>query len=130
MSINKLTGQQEIFCREYVRCGIATQAYRAAYNVRETTKPESVWPAASRIMAQDKVRARIRAMQEELAEVTVGELVAGLRQSRDMALEDRNASAATGAVATLGRLKGYFKDDPGKAGDIHIHFAAELKGVL
>lgn len=34
------------------------------------------------------------------------------------------------ALVDIGKHLGMFKDDKDKPGDIHIHFAAELKGVL
>jgi len=126
----ELTGQQEIFCREYVRCGVATTAYRRAYNVKDDAKPETHWEQASKLMANPKVRARVEEIQEKLAEVKVGELVNGFRQIRDRGLEKDDLGPANTALLNLGRLKGYFKDDPAKAGDIHIHVDALLKGVL
>ena len=126
----QLTGQQEIFAREYVRCGIASTAYRRAYNVGDDTKPETVYPNASRLLANTKVSARIQALQAAEAEVTVGELVNKLRISTDIAIEDRQPAAVTGAITALGKLKGYFKDDPAKAGDIHIHFGTDAKSLL
>lgn len=126
----ELTGQQEIFCREYVACGVATTAYRRAYNVKEDAKPETHWEHASRLMATAKVRARIETLQDQAAEVKIGELVNGFRVIRDRGLARDELPVANSAIANLGRLKGYFKDDPARSGDIHIHFAAELKGVL
>lgn len=127
---SKLTGQQEIFCREYVACGVAVTAYRRAYRVKDTAKPETHYEQASKYLADPKIRTRIEEMQEKLAEVKVGELVNRLRIAADIGAEDRSVSGITGATMALGRLKGYFKDDPAKAGDIHIHVDALLKGVL
>lgn len=126
----QLTGQQEIFAREYVRCGVATKAYRRAYNVKEDAKPETHWEQASKLMANPKVRTRIQEIQEKHAEVTAGELVASFRQVRDRGLELDDLGPANSAAMNLGKLKGYFKDDPAKAGDIHIHFAADAKSLL
>ena len=137
----KLTGQQEIFAREFVRCGVGAEAYRIAYPVKgrrrklddgaePTRKPETEWEEASRLLANPKVSARIRDMWDAEAEVVVGELVNGLRISRTIATVDRNPAAITGAVTALGKLKGFFKDDPSKAGDIHLHFDMSDKSVL
>ena len=125
-----LTGQRENFCREYLRTGVAAQAYRLAFKVGANTKPDTVWQAASRLLADSKVKARIRELQDALTDVTLGELVAGYRQARDIAIEDRQPAAATGAISGLARIKGFLKEDPAKAGDIHIHFEAHLQGVL
>jgi phage terminase small subunit len=125
-----LTAQQEAFAREYVSCGVGATAYRRAYKVAESTTPNAVYCNASKLLANAKIRQRITYMQEKLAEVTVGELATGFRQARDIALEDRVPAAVTGAVTQLGKLRGFFKDDPAQAGDIHIHFDAALKSVL
>ncbi len=125
-----LTGQQEIFCRHYVACGVASEAYRQAYKVGEGTKPKTIWEHASRLMAESKVKARIQELWDEGTDVTLGELVAGYRQARDIGLEDRQGAVVNGANTGLARLKGYLKDDPAKAGDIHIHVEAKLAGVL
>ena len=124
-----LPGPQEIFCLEYVRCGVASEAYRHAYKVKENTKKSSVYVNASKLMADAKIAQRIKALWDEAAEVTMGELVAGYRQARDIGLEDRNSAGVNGAVTGLARIKGYLKDDPAKAGDIHIHFDAAMKGL-
>ena len=72
----ELTGQQEIFCREYVRCGVATEAYRIAYPPKKekkkggetadpddaTRKAQTEWEESSRLMANPNVAARIRAI--------------------------------------------------------------------
>jgi phage terminase small subunit len=130
MALNRLTGQQELFCLEYVRTGIASDAYRVAYNVGEKTKPNSVAANASRLMAQVKISSRVQQLWDKATDVTLGEVVAGYRQARNGALEDRQHAAVTGAVTGLARVKGFLKDDPSKAGDIHIHFDDLLRGVL
>lgn len=127
---NALTPKQEAFALEYVRLGVVHKAYRAAYKVDPETKDNSVYNSSSLLLKTPKIARRIKEIQESLAEVAMGELVAGLRQSRDIALEDRNSAAVNGAVLGLAKLKGYLKDDPTKAGDIHIHFDGLLKGVL
>lgn len=126
----RLTGQREIFCREFVACGVASTAYRRAFKVGERTKAKTVWEAASHLMADAKVSARIQELWDKGTDVRLGEIVAGYRQARDIALEDRQPAAVTGAVSGLARVKGYLKDDPAKAGDVHIHFEAKIAGVL
>lgn len=126
----KLTPQQEDFAREYVACGIGIEAYRRAYKTRQSTKKSTLYTEASKLIRDPRIARRVRELQDNQAEVTMGELVSGLRQSRDVALEDRQPAAATTAVLGLAKLKGFLKDDPTKAGDVHIHFDALIKGVL
>lgn len=64
-----LTPKQEKFCRNYVEIGNASEAYRLAYNCANM-KQSTVWEHASRMLSQDKVRARVEELQEEYAEAT------------------------------------------------------------
>jgi hypothetical protein len=130
--LTKLTGQQEIFAREFVKCGVASRAYRVAYNVRPTTKPESIWQKASSIMAEAKVQSRIKDLTEKAgarAGVTIESLIVELDQNRLSALETDQAGAANSATMGKAKLTGYLRDDPTKAGDIHIHFDGAIKSL-
>jgi phage terminase small subunit len=64
---NGLTPKQEKFCRCYVDTGIASEAYRMAYNTANM-QPSTVWEQASRLLSDGKVAARIEAIIEEQAE--------------------------------------------------------------
>lgn len=141
----KLTGQQEIFAREYVRLGVAVRAYRLAYPVKgsvgkrardhvadpnATRAPDTEYVEASKLMANPRIAQRIKDIQEKHAEVAMGEIVTSLRAARDIGLEDRNAASAVSATVAMARVKGYLKNDVDSGGDIHIHIDAALKGVL
>ena len=62
-----LTPKQEKFCQCYVDTGIASEAYRMAYNCANM-QPSTVWEQASRLLSDGKVAARIEAIIEEQAE--------------------------------------------------------------
>ena len=64
---NGLTPKQEKFCRCYVDTGIASEAYRMAYNCANM-KPNSVWSNACQLLADTKVAQRIAEIEAELAE--------------------------------------------------------------
>lgn len=58
--------RHETFCQEYLKSGNASDAYRVAYpHVLKWKKPDSVTSAASRLMSNVKVAARVRELQEE-----------------------------------------------------------------
>lgn len=129
----KLTGQQEKFCREYVRLGSASAAYRCSYNVRATTKPESIWTKASLLLSKAEVRSRIDQLQEQAAKragVTRESMLIEMHQNREFAIYHDNPAAAESASRDRAKVAGLMNDDLTKMGDIHIHFAAELKSVL
>jgi phage terminase small subunit len=101
-----LTLKQERFAQEVVITGNQSEAYRIAYNVGENTKPETIWQAASRLLADAKVSARVAELKAQAAEramVTVASLTAELDEARALAKEVANPAAMTGA--TMGKAK-------------------------
>ncbi|WP_300700982.1 terminase small subunit [Bacteroides sp.] len=62
-----LTLKQDNFCQYYVDTdGNASEAYRMAYDASKM-KPETIWSAASRLIADSKVSARINEIREQRA---------------------------------------------------------------
>lgn len=62
-----LTLKQENFCQYYVDIdGNASEAYRMSYDASKM-KPETIWSAASRLLADCKVAARINQIREQRA---------------------------------------------------------------
>ena len=64
---DRLTAKQEKFCRKFVECGNASEAYRFAYDTK-TKRDETVWTAASRLLNDAKVTQRIEFLKSNLAE--------------------------------------------------------------
>jgi phage terminase small subunit len=65
-------GKRETFAQAVVRLSDAAKAYREAYNVRPNTKPETIWSASSRLMANDKVAARVNWLRAGCGRCPVG----------------------------------------------------------
>lgn len=62
-----LTFKQEKFCKYYVDTeGNASEAYRMSYNT-SNMKPETIWSAASRLLANSKVSTRINEIKAQRA---------------------------------------------------------------
>jgi len=101
-----LTPKQEAFARFYVETGNASEAYRQAYDVGETTKAKTVWEAASRVLADGKVAARVMKLQDQARErtmVTLESITAELDENRSIAAKlDQPAAMNT---ATIGKAK-------------------------
>jgi len=109
-----LTPKQEAFTQAYVETSNASEAYRNTYNVRETTKPESVWQSASKLLADPKVSSRVEQLQREHRlrhDISVDDLCDEFDVNRDLALSTAQAAAANGATAGKARLLGYDKGD-------------------
>lgn len=66
--------------------------YRSAFDVRENTKPETIWSEASRLLADPKVSARVgelQAMARDMALISVGTLTKELEEARSMAMTEK-----------------------------------------
>ncbi|PQA72210.1 terminase small subunit [Brucella oryzae] len=101
-----LTPKQEAFARAYVETGNASEAYRMAYEVKPTTKPETVWVKASELLANGKVTVRVQELQGKAAQkvaVTVESLATELEEARQIAITEKQSSAAVSA--TMGKAK-------------------------
>lgn len=61
-----LTTQQEAFAQNIIMGMSQAEAYRNAYNTKKMTD-KTVWEKASRLMATDKVRARVNELRSQVA---------------------------------------------------------------
>lgn len=61
---NKLTPKQEKFCREYIKCGNASEAYRKVYNA-EKMKPETINETACKLLKNPKITTRVQELDKE-----------------------------------------------------------------
>ena len=103
-----LTPKQEAFCHAYVETGNASEAYRRSYDA-EDMKPATVNPKAKELIDNDKITARLGGLQEQIAadqEITVAEIVQGLRRAATGVEADGNWSAVVQASMGLARLGG------------------------
>lgn len=110
---DKLTHFQEQFCREYVKTGNASAAYRVASPNAVNWEDHSVWIAASKIMARNKVAIRIAEMQSDAAQssmVTVDMLNRKLENYQKEAREDKQYAVCVAAVMGQAKLFGFLVD--------------------
>jgi phage terminase small subunit len=127
----KLTPKQEAFARIYVETSNASEAYRQAYDVKETTLSKTVNEAASRVLSNSKVAAMVMGLQDEARErtmVTVESLTRELDEDRELAREVAAPSAAISAVLGKAKLHGLLVD---KTDNKNTHaFSPELAAWL
>jgi len=64
---DSLTPKQEAFCREYVRVGNATEAYRLSYNTENSTLA-TIRTSANELLHNPKITRRIEELRREEAE--------------------------------------------------------------
>jgi len=112
---DQITAKQEAFCLAYVETGNAAEAYRRAYDVKAATLHSTIYSAASRLLADSKVCARVDELQDQAATMslyTVKQAFEEYEAARQLALQEANPSAAVSAVT--GKVKLFGLDQPQK----------------
>ena len=106
----KLTAKQEAFCQGIADGLGQAESYRAAYDA-EGMKDNTIYPHASKLMKNDKVRTRITELRESVQEkqlwsreMSVKALVAAYREG--------SGSVKVSAVKELNAMHGY--NEPAK----------------
>ena len=109
--MSELSQQREAFAQAVASGLNQSDAYRAAYRVKGTTKPETVNQAASRLMADSKVAARVaelRAPVAKAAQMTLESHLQRLRELSEKAEESGQMSAAITAEVARGKASGLY----------------------
>ena len=105
----KKTAKKAKFARLWRELGNASEAYRQSYDVREGTKPETVWDSACKLLQDPWVAHRIMELEKEAQElhlVTVKSLTAELENAREQAERLKQPAAMTSAILGKARLNG------------------------
>ena len=63
-----MTPKQEKFAQLYVELGNASEAYWRAYNVKATTKDETIWKRSSELLSEGAVSGRVEELKKDLKE--------------------------------------------------------------
>lgn len=109
--ITGLTGPQEVFCRELIKGGNASEAYRKAYPRSLQWLPKTVNEKASVMQTNDKVQARLSQLRSDLREasgITLEDHLAELRELREMAKASAQLGAAITAETNRGKVSGLY----------------------
>ena len=112
---SQLTAKQEAFALAFVETGNASEAYRRAYDVKAATQHSTIYSAASRLLADAKIAARVSELQDQAAELTlytVKQAAEEYEVARQLALKEDNPNAAVSAVT--GKVKLFGLDRPGR----------------
>jgi hypothetical protein len=106
----KLTSKQENFCHAFIELGNASDAYRAAYDAAKMSK-EAVYVEASKLLSHPKISLRIEELRQpavEAAQMTLEGHLADLKMMRDLALSEKQYSAAINAETQRGKAAGFY----------------------
>jgi phage terminase small subunit len=106
-----LTPKQEKFALEVASGKTQSDAYRAAFNVRSTTKPETVNQQASRLMADRNISARVEELRKPIADkamITLESHIERLKELAVLAIEQGQIAAAIKAEELCGKASGVY----------------------
>jgi phage terminase small subunit len=109
-----MTQKRENFCRAYVECGVASEAYRRAFDAGRM-KPETIHKRASELLADGEVAGRVAELQAEAARrhgLTIDGLIAELEADRMIARIEGQGGAMVSATMGKAKLAGLDRGGP------------------
>ena len=107
-----LTPKQEHFAQQVASGKTQADAYRAAFSAGKM-KAETIQQAASRLMANSKVSARVEELRKPIAEkaqITLERHLKDLMMLRNIAIKEKQISAAIAAEIARGKSAGLHVD--------------------
>jgi hypothetical protein len=102
-----LTPKQEVFCQALAGGKTQADAYRSAYNVKPTTKPETTQNKAHQLMQKGDVRARVDELKTQLAEKLLWSREDSLNEFISIVKEPDNQGCKISALKELNVMCGY-----------------------
>jgi len=125
MTEKKLTQKQEAFALSYVEQGLASDAYRHAYNANNMSG-EAIRVEAFRTLANPNISLRVEELQAEARErtmVTVESITKKLEAAQLLATTESQPSALTSAIMGEAKVNGLLieKVDAKVTGDINFN---------
>ena len=110
-----LTEKQERFCQEFIKSGVASQAYRIAYPKSKNWKDESVNVNASKTMANTNIMQRVKELQEKVEskhDISKDKIMARLQQlvyeQEVIGADKLDLNVMIKALDTLNKMMGYY----------------------
>jgi hypothetical protein len=106
----KLTPKQEAFAQAIADGMTQADAYRTAFNVKPTTKPQSIWDSASKVIANPEVAQRVAELKDKLEKKALWSRemsVKALVKSYQLAEKGQNPQAMTGAIKEINAMHGF-----------------------
>lgn len=107
-SMSDLTIKQEKFAQKVVETGNASEAYRQSYDAANMSD-KTIHEAASRLVNDSKVSARIAVLRQEAAArhaVTIDTITQELEEARSLAMQEKQTSSAVSASMGKAKLHG------------------------
>ena len=118
-----LTPKQEAFAIAVASGMTQADAYREAFNVKPTTKPESVLQLASRLMAKVNIRSRVDELKKpiiEAAGITLESHLARLEHLGKKAEKAESYTAAIYAEVARGKVAQLYTENINFTGNFYV----------
>ena len=118
-----LTSKQEAFAISVASGKTQADAYRDAYNVRPTTKPETTQSKASILMADGNIRARVEELKKpiiEAAGITLESHLSRLAHLGQKAEEAESYTAAISAEVARGKVAQLYTERVELTGNFNV----------
>jgi hypothetical protein len=110
-----MTPKQEKFAQCVADGMSQADAYRTAFDVKPTTKPETIQDSASKLMTHPEVSHRVRELKEQLSSKalwTRADSVRALQNAISIAENKDNAAGLVAAIKELNAMHGF--NEPSK----------------
>jgi hypothetical protein len=110
-----MTPKQEKFAQCVADGMSQADAYRTAFDVKPTTKPETIQDSASKLMTHPEVSHRVRELKEQLSSKalwTRADSVRALETAMRIAQDKENAAGLVAAIKELNAMHGF--NEPSK----------------
>ena len=105
-----LTFKKEKFAQCIVDGMTQAEAYRTAFDVRPSTKPETIYDSASKLMATPEITHRVKELRAKLEEKAIWTRemsVKALVQAYKVAQVQNSSTGMAGAIKELNAMHGY-----------------------
>ncbi|MEL6646634.1 MAG: terminase small subunit [Pseudomonadota bacterium] len=109
MPADELTPKQAAFARAFFETGNAAEAYRQAYDVVQDAKDGWLYVEASQLLDHPKVALKLEELRKEADKLSIftrTQALEELEEARQLALKEKQASAAVSAVSSKAKLFG------------------------
>ena len=127
-----LTNKQEAFAQAVASGMSQSDAYRASFKVRPTTKPESVNQSASAMMANVNVSSRVAELRKpvvEAAQITLKGHLERLGELSRLSQESGQMSAAIAAEVARGKASGLYVERTELSGSVAVQGTVRVEGL-
>lgn len=102
-----LTPKQEVFVQKIIEGNSQADAYRSAYSTKNMSD-KTIWEAASRLMADSKVSARLSELRGQLTKATIMTAHERLEWLTELIKGEEDTNAKLKAIDIMNKMQGEY----------------------